>query len=167
MDFIETLKMNENDFFYNLGGIVGLCIGWSIISFSSFPMISIRIANKFYAFITKQMKYLKVRLMAISMVYILKLTLFKLKLIINFINEYSYKITLKILMNLNNFGQHDLKFSLKNLMMTHIYLLNLIMILLKVTWKSIRFVFIKTFITIEMCVVLFIYIFDQLDEFLF
>ena len=90
MDLFETLKMTENNLFYNIGGIIGMWFGWSVISFSSFPMIVIRIFHKVKKFTSEQLNL-------ISMDIFLSINI-KFQLIFEITNQYLYYRTMEIVM---------------------------------------------------------------------
>ena len=73
MNFIETKKMSFNDLFYNVGCIIEMWIGWSVISFSSFPFLLARIWNKRFKLITSKIKNLSGNLNLLKNIVMLKI----------------------------------------------------------------------------------------------
>ena len=51
LNYQEQLKMDFNDLFYNVGGIIGMWIGWSVVSIESLFILFSKATCKLYSII--------------------------------------------------------------------------------------------------------------------
>ena len=151
MDFIETLKMSENDLFYNFGGTIGMWIGWSVLTFSSIPLIFMSISNGLRNFMTRQIN--------ISVNIFIRMK-FIFQLFFEDVKFWLYYARLKI-NNLINYNC-NLKLIFKTLLNLH-YLYKLVMLFLRFTFKLISIAVIQL---IQMLIYLINYLFNEHDDFL-
>ena len=163
MDFIETMKMSENDLFYNLGGIVGIWIGWSVVSFSSFFILSKNILNELYSLIKRQIKNLPrkfnliIDICASSLLSLIGMA----SNIIQCIQNSTFTIAIK-LTRLQIWDFHY-KNVCKCLMLSLIFFLKFLKLFSKITLKYTLLFFIKISNALEICLIQIVYICDLFD----
>jgi hypothetical protein len=102
MNLIEIRRWDVWDLFYNMGGIIGIWIGWSVISVSSLMMI---IVNQYKRLIKLIKPFIIIFFNKLKL--ILRKTLFPLKTVFKYIIKSIVKLITKLILNIINFMNFD------------------------------------------------------------
>ena len=140
-------------------------IGWSIVSISSFFILSARILSNIYTIIFKHIKNQNSKLIRINHIMITAMLKF-----IRMIRKMSKNIQYKMYIIVKNMSHIRMKgFNCKNIliffMSLHIHLFNLLTFLVEITLKFILFLSLNISIVMRSLFTMIIYFCEQIDNY--